>query len=283
MRSWKVTDGAVKSSRSRRRERNADIGLYGAVNFDDRASAIMFKVMPAMRKDMTRHPEPAESTLALTDLRRRCAELEADLSRSQALLKASEAALREARADLDAQVAQRTAELLRSNQELRAEIVKHTRTQQVLQQKSEELEAQTRNLAEVNSALRVLLAQREADRKELEEKILINVNELVRPHLAKLATLKISPKQKALLDMIHSNLDDIISPVARRLNTEFRRLSPAETQVANLIRQGKSTKQIADLMGVAESTIDFHRHNIRRKLNLSNKRLNLRSYLISLS
>ncbi len=243
----------------------------------------MFRVMPDIRKNRPQSPKQAEFALALTDLRRRCAELEADLTRSKARLKATEAALREARADLDVHVAQRTAELLRSNQELRAEIVKHTRTQQFLQQKSEELEAQSRNLAEVNSALRVLLSQREADRKELEEKILINVNELVRPHLTKMAALKTTPKQKALLDMIHSNLDDIISPVARRLNTEFRRLSPAETQVANLIRQGKSTKQIADLMGVAESTIDFHRHNIRRKLNLSNKRLNLRSYLISLS
>jgi DNA-binding NarL/FixJ family response regulator len=218
---------------------------------------------------MTQSPTQAELMQDIATLRRRCAELEAALSRSQA--------------DLESHVTERTAELLRSNQELRAEIDKHTRTQQVLQHKSEELEAQTRNLAEVNSALRVLLAQREADRQELEEKILINVNELVRPPLTKLAALKTTPKQRALLDIVQSNLDDIVSPVARRLNTEFRRLSPAETQVANLIRQGKSTKEIADVMGVASSTIDFHRHNIRRKLNLSNKRLNLRSYLSSLS
>ena len=36
-------------------------------------------------------------------------------------------------------------------------------------------------------------------------------------------------------------------------------------------------------MGVAMSTVDFHRLNIRRRLNLANKRINLQSYLKSLN
>ena len=59
-------------------------------------------------------------------------------------------------------------------------------------------------------------------------------------------------------------------------------LTPGETQVANFIRQGKTTKQIADLIGTATSTIDFHRRNIRRKLGLANKEINLQAYLQSL-
>jgi len=77
-------------------------------------------------------------------------------------------------------------------------------------------------------------------------------------------------------------VDDIVSPMAHKLNMALTRLSPTETQVANLVRQGKSTKEIADLMGVAGSTIVFHRHNIRRKLHLEHKSINLQSYLNSL-
>jgi DNA-binding CsgD family transcriptional regulator len=64
---------------------------------------------------------------------------------------------------------------------------------------------------------------------------------------------------------------------------DARHLTPTETRVANLIRQGRTTKDIADLMGVASSTIDFHRLNIRKKLKLTNKRINLQSYLKSLT
>jgi DNA-binding CsgD family transcriptional regulator len=100
--------------------------------------------------------------------------------------------------------------------------------------------------------------------------------------LNKLAAKRLGSKEKALLAVVQKNLDDLSSPLPHRLINELGRLSPTETQVINLVRQGKTTKDIADLMGVAQSTIDFHRHNIRRKLNLSNKSLNLRSYLNSL-
>jgi DNA-binding NarL/FixJ family response regulator len=176
--------------------------------------------------------------------------------------------LRRDKASLEKRVAERAAQLERLTQELHL--------------KSTALEDRTENLAEVNAALRVLLQQRETDRRELEDKIVCNVNELIRPQLAKLAGKALGRKEAALLRAIESNVDDIVSPMAHKLNMALTRLSPTETQVANLVRQGKSTKEIADLMGVAGSTIVFHRHNIRRKLHLEHKSINLRSYLNSL-
>jgi DNA-binding CsgD family transcriptional regulator len=73
-----------------------------------------------------------------------------------------------------------------------------------------------------------------------------------------------------------------VSPFARSLSSKFLRLSPAELEVSNLVRQGKNTKEIAEIMNLAESTIDFHRDNIRQKLGIKNKKINLKTYLGSL-
>ncbi len=192
-------------------------------------------------------------------------------------------ALKKAHGQLETRVIERTAELEDANRKLLTQIAIRKETEKSLLDKTQELEVQSASLAEVNAALRVLLKQRDKDRRELEENLLININELVRPHLSKLMYKNLGQKEKGLLRVIESNLEDIVSPLTRKLTVELVRLSPAETQVANLIRQGRTTKEIADLLGLATSTIDFHRHNIRKKLGLKHKGINLATYLTSLT
>jgi len=192
-------------------------------------------------------------------------------------------ALKKAHGQLETRVMERTAELENANRNLLSQFNKRKVVEKSLLDKTQELEAQSASLAEVNAALRVLLKQRDNDRRELEENLLVNINDLVRPHLAKLMVKNLGQKEKGLLRVIESNLEDIVSPLTRKLTVELARLSPAETQVANLIRQGKTTKEIAELMGLATSTIDFHRHNIRSKLGLKHKGINLATYLTSIT
>ena len=52
--------------------------------------------------------------------------------------------------------------------------------------------------------------------------------------------------------------------------------------VANLIREAKTTKEISRLLNTSIRTIEFHRKNIRQKLNLNHSKINLRSHLLSL-
>jgi PAS domain-containing protein/DNA-binding NarL/FixJ family response regulator len=193
-----------------------------------------------------------------------------------------EETLASARQDLEIQVKGRTAELTQANQKLQREIASREQAQRALLQKSKELEARTVGLEEANIALKVLLKERENDRHVLEEKVVCNINTLTRPHLEKLAAGNLSQRQQTLLDAIKSSLDDITSPLSRRFIMASINLTPAECQVATFIRQGKTTKEIAELMRVANSTIDFHRLNIRCKLGLTNKRINLQSHLKSL-
>ena len=144
------------------------------------------------------------------------------------------------------------------------------------------LEEKTINLEETNTALKVLLKKRDADRTEIEEKILINVKELVEPYLDKLRKSGLNNRQATFVNVLESNLKDLISSFTHKLASKLYNLTPAEIQVANLIKHGKSSKEIASFLNLSIKTVKNHRCNIRHKLDLTHKRINLRSYLLSL-
>jgi PAS domain S-box-containing protein len=195
--------------------------------------------------------------------------------------KQGETALRQAHSELEKRVKERTAELIKTNKELRKEISNRKKAEKALKQKGIELEAKTIGLEEANTALKVLLKQREDDKVELEEKVLLNVRELVFPYLEKLKMKKLGEKQQAYIGIIESNLNDIVSPFVHGLSSRLIKLSPTELQVTNMIKQGNTTKEIAEIMNLASSTIDFHRNNIRKKIGIKNKSINLKTYLSS--
>lgn len=155
--------------------------------------------------------------------------------------------------------------------------------QVALKVREQELELKTQHLEEVNTALKVLLQQREKDKAELESKVLKNINLLISPYVAKLKNKNLKSGERALIDIIDSNLQDIVSPLLQRLVNAKIILTPQEIQVAALVKEGKSSKEIADILTVSETTVSFHRKNIRKKLGLDNSRKNLRAHLISMS
>jgi DNA-binding CsgD family transcriptional regulator len=155
--------------------------------------------------------------------------------------------------------------------------------EEALKAHKKELELNTQHLAETNTALKVLLKQREKDKAELESKVLQNINVLISPYVAKLKNKKLKSSEKALVDIVDTNLRDIVSPLLQRLVNAKIILTPQETQVAALVKEGKSTKEIADILTVSETTVSFHRKNLRKKLGLGHTRKNLRAHLLSLS
>jgi len=157
------------------------------------------------------------------------------------------------------------------------------RAEEELKKRERELEAKTRNLEEVNMALKVLLKQREEDKKELEDKVLSNVRESVDPYVNKLKKTALSINQTAYINIIETHLNDIVSPFLYNLRSKYLNLTSREIQIANLIREGRTTKEIAKLLNSSSDAINFHRNNIRNKLGLKNKKTNLRQYLFSLS
>ena len=163
------------------------------------------------------------------------------------------------------------------------EITELKLTEEALRKSQEALEEQKQSLEEANIALKVLLKQREDDKLELERKVLSNVKELVLPYVEKLKNSRLRPKDKTLAEIIETHLNDIISPLLQKLSHARILLTPQEMQVASLVKDGRTSKEIADILNISEATVNFHRKNLRDKFGIKGKQANLRSYLLSMS
>jgi PAS domain S-box-containing protein len=161
------------------------------------------------------------------------------------------------------------------------DITKSRQAEQALRNRERELENKTTDLEEVNTALRVLLKKREEDKIELQKKVLFSVKELVFPYMEKMKQSNLDHNQRTLLEIIDSNLNEIATPFIQGFSSKFSKLSPAEIQVANFVKKGKITREIADLLNLSTKTIDCHRDSIRKKIGIKNRKINLRSYLAS--
>ena len=179
-------------------------------------------------------------------------------------------------------VTERTAELARANLKLEQEIEDRKRADKALRRREKELQAQSHHLEEVNTALRVLLKQREEDKKELGKIVLQNVQELVSPSLQRIINGRLDTRQRTWARILETNLNSIISPFIDKLTSGLAHLTPVEIRVASLVKEGKTNKEMADVLLVSKNTILFHRHNIRSKLGLKNKKINLRSHLLAM-
>jgi len=171
----------------------------------------------------------------------------------------------------------------KTKKELQAAISDLKKAEKSLKKTRAELELQACILEETDTALNVLMQQRIEAKTELEETVLLNANDLIMPFLERLNKSRLDSKQKAYVNIIESNLNEIVAPLVRESSKINLKLTPTEIKVINLVKQGKTTKEIAEFMNLATSTIDFHRNNIRKKLGIKNKKTNLRTYLLSIS
>ncbi|MDI6797199.1 MAG: PAS domain S-box protein [Desulfatibacillaceae bacterium] len=152
-----------------------------------------------------------------------------------------------------------------------------------LSQKDQELEIKSRQLQEVNDALRILLSQSKDEMKKLEQRIVINVEELIMPYVARMKETPLSVDQTVYMSVIESNLKEVVAPFMRTIVAKHPNLTPREIEVANLVRMGASSKEAAKVMGISKRAVEFHRDSLRNKLGLKNRKRNLRAYLSSMN
>lgn len=164
-------------------------------------------------------------------------------------------------------------DFIERNEHLLLQAAEHTR----------ELDRHNQELQEVNAALTIVLKQRQQDKEMLEGRMSENILSLIEPLVKRLHRTTLDDDQFRLVQEIEDRLQDINSSFITRLTGQAGGLTPMEIQVASHVKQGKATKEIADILCLAPDTINVHRKKIRKKLGLSNKSINLQTFLASLT
>jgi len=153
---------------------------------------------------------------------------------------------------------------------------------QALNKKETELKLQNNNLEELNTALKVLVQQKNNDQTEAEETLIASMKLLVEPYISKLSQICPNPKQQNFITIIKANLKEVLLPFSRKLSSGYVNLTATEIQVANLIKKTYTNKAIAESLNISPQTVAFHRKKIRKKLGITNTNKNLAYYLKAL-
>jgi DNA-binding CsgD family transcriptional regulator len=166
--------------------------------------------------------------------------------------------------------------------EIVKDITEQKRVEKELSSLQEQLRRMSRDLGELKTGLKVVLEQRQRDREDFQGDVVANAQTLILPHIARLRSRRLQADQLAYLDLIEANVKSIVSPFLRNAALRHRNLTRREVEVSNMIRQGKTTKEIAELLNLSPRSIDFHRSNLRRKLGVGAARESLISTLRAL-
>jgi len=148
--------------------------------------------------------------------------------------------------------------------------------------REKELEIKTKDLEDLNTALKVLLERRERDKIDLEETVISNINDIVIPYLERAKKKAADKKLKDYLVILEHNLNNITSSFFHKLSSKYANLTTTEVEVANLVKHGKTIKEIADILNISGKTVEVHRMNIRKKVGIANTNTSLRTHLLSL-
>jgi DNA-binding CsgD family transcriptional regulator len=141
-----------------------------------------------------------------------------------------------------------------------------------------QLQVERQALQDANAALHDSLVQSQKEKKMLGSSIQAKIDKIITPILFALQA-EMNPGQEEYLELLKKNLADIVTPFVESSPKTLAILSPVELQICNMIKNGLSTKEIARMRGSSPATINRHRESIRRKLELTNRKVNLTAYL----
>ncbi len=165
--------------------------------------------------------------------------------------------------------------LIRAKEELEAYVQQQT---DELTKANEELRMEREALSHKNIALSEVLNQIAAEKKRDKNNLATNIDKIIMPLFSNLES-RLGPTERTLSEVLRNSLRDITNPLVRDLEIQFSKLSPRELQICNMIRNGMTSKEIASVLNTSDGTVRFQRKSIRKKLGITNKSINLISYL----
>ena len=133
-------------------------------------------------------------------------------------------------------------------------------------------------LQDANVALHDSLVQSKQEKKMIGASIQAKIDKIITPIFYALEA-EMDERQLKYLNLLKKNFQDIVSPFVEGNQDILTKLSPVELLICDMIKHGLSSKEIASLRGITPATVSRHRENIRHKLGLANRKVNLVSYL----
>jgi len=170
--------------------------------------------------------------------------------------------------------------LIRAVAERVGSVLMHMKAEADLRAAHKAIQSEHKALQEANTALRAVLSRLEEDKREIKASILANIQKIIMPIVFELE-LEVRGPQRSYVTLLRQSLQEIASPFLTQISRNHMQLTPVEIAISTMIRNGLSNKEIAQLRSISPATVQRHRENIRRKLGLKNRKINLATYLQS--
>ena len=191
-------------------------------------------------------------------------------------IKKTEKSLKELLNSLEQKVEERTAELVNINKKLSKEFEEHAKSRNELKKSEMLLQRQKKILEQKNIALREVISQIELEKNNINETINCNVDLILLPILER---LKFEDEADSALNLLRHHLKKLTSNYGDKIKKLSDKLTSREIEICNMVKSDLSSKEIANLLKISVKTVNKHRKNIRQKLNISNKKINLSAFL----
>ena len=157
------------------------------------------------------------------------------------------------------------------------------RLEQMVAERTQELNQKSAYLEKVNAALKASLDHREVEKRSVEENLLKHIKKFVAPYIAELSRCRLPTDAEAYANILETNINNIVSDFSQTISTKYLDFTPTEVRIADLIRDGKETTEIAGILKLSPASIHWYRKRIRKKLGLKDQKINLYVYLNSLT
>ncbi|HEX40916.1 MAG TPA: LuxR family transcriptional regulator [Phycisphaerales bacterium] len=170
--------------------------------------------------------------------------------------------------------------LIRAVAERVGSVLTHMKAEADLRDAHRTIQMEHQALQESNIALRAVLARLEDEKQAIRASVLANIQKIIMPIVFELE-LEVTGRQRSYVTLLRQSLQEIASPFLTQMARDYVQLTPVEIAVSTMIRNGLSNKEIAQLRCISAATVRRHRENIRRKLGLRNRKVNLATFLQS--
>jgi len=150
------------------------------------------------------------------------------------------------------------------------------RAEEALIRSETELRKQKLALEEKNIALREIIAQIEIEKRKIREDIDTNVEVVLAPILER---LRLNKANHSYVNLLQQHLNGLTSSFGNKITDKNVNLTPREIEICNMIKGAMTSKDISKMLNISCQTVERHRKNIRHKLGIVNRRVNLTSYL----